>query len=69
MAQHIGTIAWFDNANGHVFLASPGIRDVFCFRGSIPDDGYASLTEGELVEFDVDHGVEGSQAVNVRRLT
>ena len=68
MAQYIGKVAWFDSANGHLFLASKGMCDVFCYRSSIQDDGYALLTEGESVEFDVHRGTEGSQAVNVRRL-
>ncbi len=68
MAQHTGTVAWFNNAKGYGFLAAENTPDVFCHFSSIQEDGYKSLKEGEAVDFDVEQGVKGPQAANVKRL-
>ena len=52
--------------------ASPGAgtpeggEDVFCHHSAIVADGFRSLTEGQMVEFDVKRGPKGLQAENVR---
>ena len=68
MAQHTGTVAWFNNAKGYGFVKADGIKDVFCHFSAIQTDGYKSLNEGEPVEFDVEQGQKGPQASNVKRL-
>ena len=40
--------------------------DVFVHYSSIEGAGFKSLAEGQSVEFDVQEGPRGSQAVNVR---
>jgi CspA family cold shock protein len=39
---------------------------VFCHHSAIVADGFRSLTEGQMVEFDVKRGPKGLQAENVR---
>ena len=68
MAQHMGTVAWFNNAKGYGFLKAEGNPDVFCHFTSIQKDGYKSLKEGEPVEFDVEQGKQGKQAMNVKAI-
>ncbi len=68
MAQHTGTVAWFNNAKGYGFLQADGIKDVFVHFSSIQDEGYKSLAEGAAVEFDVEQGTKGPQAAQVRQL-
>ena len=41
-------------------------EDVFLHFSSIQMEGYRSLDEGQLVEFDVTQGPKGLQAANVR---
>lgn len=68
MAQHTGTIAWFNNAKGYGFIKSEGRPDLFCHFSSIQSQGYKSLSEGDTVEFDIQQGEKGLQAANVRKL-
>lgn len=66
MAQFIGKVVWFNNAKGFGFLQAEGLKDVFCHYSGILTDGYKSLREGDVVEFDVIQGDKGPQAANVR---
>ena len=65
MAQ--GTVKWFNNKKGYGFINEEGGRDVFVHFSSITMDGYKSLTEGELVIFDVEESTRGPEAKNVRK--
>ena len=70
MANYKGTVKWFNNAKGYGFLGHEGGADVFCHYSAIQNDGYKSLKEGELVEFDIVGGPSGRpQADNVVRNT
>lgn len=68
MAQHMGKVSWFNNSKGFGFLKSDGIKDVFCHFSAIQSNGYKSLKEDELVEFDIEQGTQGPQAANVLRI-
>ena len=65
MAQYKGEVKWFNNAKGFGFLGREGGPDVFVHYSSIQIDGYKSLKEGQLVEFDIIQGTQGPQADNV----
>lgn len=67
MAQHQGTVRWFNNAKGYGFLGQDNGPDVFCHFSSIQTDGYKSLKEGETVEYDIIQGDKGPQADMVVR--
>lgn len=67
MAQYTGTVKWFNNAKGFGFLGREGGNDVFVHFTSIQSDGYKSLKEGDLVDFDVIQGEKGPQADAVVR--
>ena len=64
MAQFQGSVRWFNNAKGYGFLGRDGGPDVFVHYTAIQSDGYKSLKEGELVEYDV---VQGRQRSSGRR--
>lgn len=68
MAQHQGPVRWFNNAKGYGFLGREGGPDVFVHYSSIQTDGYKSLKEGEMVEYDVIQGSKGPQADQVMRV-
>ena len=59
MAQHVGTVAWFNNAKGFGFLTYEGGKDVFVHYSAIQMEGYHSLKEGDAVEFDIETGSSG----------
>lgn len=61
----IGTVKWFNGGKGYGFLARDGGEDVFVHYSAIQSDGYRNLTEGQKVEFSIEKGPKGLQAVNV----
>jgi CspA family cold shock protein len=61
-----GTVKWFNDSKGFGFIKQEGGEDVFCHHSSILADGFRSLTEGQMVEFDIKRGPKGLQAENVR---
>jgi CspA family cold shock protein len=61
----IGTVKWFNATKGYGFLAREGGEDVFVHFSAITMSGYRTLTEGQQVEFSVEQGPKGLQAVNV----
>ncbi|MBI3110127.1 MAG: cold-shock protein [Ignavibacteriales bacterium] len=60
-----GTVKWFNNAKGYGFIKRSTGEDVFVHYKSINGDGYKTLKEGENVEFEVEQGAKGLQAINV----
>ena len=60
-----GTVKWFNNTKGYGFIAREGGADIFVHFSAIEGNGYRSLTEGQTVEFSVEQGPNGLQAVNV----
>ena len=64
-----GTVKWFNNSKGYGFIApEDGGQDVFVHHNAIQGEGYKSLDEGQSVEFDVQQGQKGMEAVNVVKL-
>jgi CspA family cold shock protein len=61
----IGTVKWFNSGKGYGFLAREDGADVFVHFSAIQSDGYRTLTEGQKVEFSIEKGPKGLQAVNV----
>ena len=62
-----GTVKWFNAAKGYGFISREGDTDVFVHYKAISGDGYRTLEEGDQVEFDVEQGPKGPQAVNVSK--
>ncbi|OIP31950.1 cold-shock protein [bacterium CG2_30_54_10] len=62
-------VKWFNNAKGYGFIEDDqGGKDIFVHYKQIAGEGYKSLQEGQTVEFEVEQGPKGPQAVNVRVL-
>ena len=61
----LGTVKWFNATKGYGFLAREGGEDVFVHFSAIQSTGYRTLEEGQKVEFSVEKGPKGLQAVNV----
>lgn len=63
-----GTVKFFNNEKGFGFISREGGDDVFVHYSNISGDGYKSLDEGQVVEFDVAPGRKGEEAQNVRAI-
>ncbi len=60
-----GKVKWFNEKKGYGFIEREGGGDVFVHFSAIKGDGFKTLTEGQLVEFEVVQGEKGPQAANV----
>jgi len=63
--REVGTVKWFNDAKGYGFIARDGADDVFVHYSAIRSPGFKSLEEGQRVEFTVEQGRKGLQAVDV----
>jgi CspA family cold shock protein len=62
-----GKVKWFNNQKGYGFITPENGKDVFVHHTAIKSDGYRTLEEGQEVEFDIQQGPKGEQAVNVTK--
>ena len=61
-----GTVKWFNESKGYGFVTpDDGGADLFVHYSEVKMEGYASLNEGQKVEFEVGEGKKGPCAVNV----
>jgi CspA family cold shock protein len=65
LAREQGVVKWFNASKGFGFIQRQSGEDVFVHFSAIQMDGYKSLNEGQLVEFEVKQGPKGYQAENV----
>ena len=63
--REIGTVKWFNESKGYGFIQRSSGDDVFVHYSAIQGDGYRTLQDGAQVEFEVEQGPKGLQAVNV----
>ena len=64
--KEIGTVKWFNDAKGYGFISREGSDDVFVHHTAINMEGFKTLREEQQVEFSVEQGDKGLQAVDVR---
>ncbi len=60
-----GKVKWFNDQKGYGFIERDDGEDVFVHYTAIAGEGYRSLTEGSVVEFDIQQDTKGPRAVNV----
>ena len=64
-----GKVKWFNDTKGFGFIegASEG-GDIFVHYSAIQEDGFRSLREGQLVEFELTSGPRGPAAKEVVKI-
>jgi len=61
-----GSVKWFNNAKGYGFISPDGGgTDVFAHFSAIDMEGYKTLKQGQIVEFDLIEGPRGLQATKI----
>ncbi|HUV90145.1 MAG TPA: cold-shock protein [Anaerolineae bacterium] len=66
--KEIGTVKWFNDGKGYGFIAREAGGDVFVHYTAIEGEGFRTLREEQRVEFSVEQGPKGLQAIQVRAL-
>ena len=65
----VGKVKWFNNDKGYGFIIKENYDDIFVHYSQIQDEGFKTLEEGQVVEFELVTGDKGLQAQNVFKIT
>ena len=63
-----GTVKWFNNKRGWGFIVKEDGQDIFVHYSAIKGDGFKPLTEGQLVQFEIEESSNGPAAADVEKL-
>lgn len=64
----IARVKWFNERKSYGFLTDGGPHDIMVHYSVIQGDGYRTLNDGELVEYEAREGPKGRVATRVVRL-
>ena len=64
----LGKIKWFSDAKGFGFINHKSGKDVFVHYSVIQSEGFKTLKDGELVDYELKDGPKGLNASAVYRL-
>lgn len=62
-----GIVKWFNDAKGFGFIEHTSGDDVFVHYSVIESEGFKTLKDGEVVEYEMKKGPKGLQASRVTR--
>lgn len=62
-----GKVKWFNENKGYGFILGDNGKDIFVHYSEIREDGYRTLAEGEVVEYELMDSPKGPQAKGVLR--
>jgi len=61
-----GTVKWFNDQKGFGFITpDDGSKDVFVHHTAVQGDGFKTLSENDVVEFETEPSPKGLRAANV----
>ena len=64
-----GNVKWFNNEKGYGFIDYSADEDIFVHYSAIKQEGYKSLSEGQIVEYQLLETKKGLQAINVKEVS
>ena len=62
-----GIVKWFDNKKGYGFISYDDTEEIFVHFTAIEEEGFKTLEENQVVEFEIIEGNRGTQAANVKK--
>ena len=65
----VGKVKWFNNEKCYGIIIKENYDDIFVHYSQIQDEGFKTLEEGQVVEFELVTGDKGLQAQNVFKIT
>jgi CspA family cold shock protein len=68
MERYTGSVKWFNEAKGYGFIKRDDGPDLFVHYTNIVGSGFRTLKEDDKVEFEVNEGPKGLQAVKVSKI-
>lgn len=63
-----GIVKWFNNEKGYGFIQYKEENDIFVHYSMILSDGYKTLSEGDIVQFELIETDKGLQAIKVNKV-
>ena len=61
-----GTVKWFDKRKGYGFIVpGEGGEELFVHHSDIKMEGYTTLNQGQMVEYEIEEGEKGPRATSV----
>ena len=64
-----GIVKWFNDKKGYGFINEDQGRDIFVHFSAIDMQGFKTLSEGDMVMFDIEESDRGPEAKNVKKST
>ena len=65
----VGKVKWFNNEKGYGFIEYNNEEDIFIHYSAIEMDGYKTLSEGALVQYELHRTDKGLQARKVLQVS
>lgn len=65
----VGKVKWFNNTKGYGFIKYSEDEDVFVHYSALEIDGYKTLSEGDLVQYELLKTDKGLQAKKVLQVS
>jgi len=62
-----GIVKWFNDKKGYGFINEDQGRDIFVHFSAIDMQGFKTLSEGDVVMFDIEESDRGPEAKNVKK--
>lgn len=64
-----GKVKWFNGQKGYGFIVDDeDKKEIFVHFSGIEMDGFKTLDEGAAVEFEIQEGAKGPQAIKVKKI-